>query len=355
MHLSEHPLAFKFLREGTMSMDSGTDVNSESSISTSASTSASLSAMLIRLNNKIGDEKRWRESMEAQLSHFETRMAEERSSRTNAVDRVKAQVTQAMDNLAAKIDTRMQTETEALHERSRHTEEALQNLASRVEEGLARNTQGIVQTLQSVGAPRQPTTPLQKGLSSSHLQGVAAADRGRGLGPAIPRQASALSGALPVAQRGLGRTQSPRAEQLARTPSVTERCGLVDPPARLRPMSPKAAPLPSREPTGTTSTNRPAHAIPGSDTLTRATTQLASVRREMSQQSCAAAEASGQPDATQQSLTARRSFSWRAPSPQVQAARLPLRVDERPLDPNPVNAGPLAARVVAQAAPLRRH
>mmetsp|Transcript_4653 Transcript_4653/g.9357 ORF Transcript_4653/g.9357 Transcript_4653/m.9357 type:complete len:104 (-) Transcript_4653:116-427(-) len=103
--------------------------------------------MLIRLNNKIGDEKRWRESMEAQLSHFETRMAEERSSRTNAVDRVKAQVTQAMDNLAAKIDNRMQTETEALHERSRHTEEALQNLASRVEEGLARNTQGIVQTL----------------------------------------------------------------------------------------------------------------------------------------------------------------------------------------------------------------
>mmetsp|Transcript_68616 Transcript_68616/g.200786 ORF Transcript_68616/g.200786 Transcript_68616/m.200786 type:complete len:398 (-) Transcript_68616:132-1325(-) len=136
----------------------GTDVSSESSISTSASAAASLSAMLIRLSGKISDDRRWRENMEMQISQFQDELAEERVKRETALQTVMAHVNESMNKLVARIDTKLHAEADSLRERSRRTEETLQNLATRVEDGLARHSKGLARTPQTTTMPSSACT-----------------------------------------------------------------------------------------------------------------------------------------------------------------------------------------------------
>jgi len=135
-----------------------TEADSNSSISTGAGAGASLSALLMRVSNRICHDRRWTEGFETRLSEIEAKLDEERSLRECALEKVKAQATEAMARLGTKIDTRIRTESDALSARSRKTEEALQHLAARVEEGLAKNTSGLAETLQTARARHDPST-----------------------------------------------------------------------------------------------------------------------------------------------------------------------------------------------------
>jgi len=132
--------------------------DSDSSISTSTNASVNFSALLARVSKKICYDRYWTECFETRLSEIEAKLDEERSLRECALEKVKAQATEAMARLGTKIDTRIRTESDALSARSRKTEEALQHLAARVEEGLAKNTSGLAETLQTARARHDPST-----------------------------------------------------------------------------------------------------------------------------------------------------------------------------------------------------
>lgn len=116
-----------------------------------------LEALALRLEEKLADEKKWRDTLIAQISRAEKSLEEERSARTQSMSALYSEVETSVVQLVSHIDRSIAKESQVVTTRSKASERAVLSLVARVEQGCARQITSSRELKPHV-APR-PITP----------------------------------------------------------------------------------------------------------------------------------------------------------------------------------------------------
>eukprot|EP00929_Paragymnodinium_shiwhaense_P015096 TRINITY_DN12310_c0_g1_i1.p1 TRINITY_DN12310_c0_g1~~TRINITY_DN12310_c0_g1_i1.p1 ORF type:complete len:304 (-),score=49.24 TRINITY_DN12310_c0_g1_i1:191-1102(-) len=169
-----------------------------------------LKALAHRLEVELAEERKWRMSLDEQLTQVESLLKNERAARSEAIKRLTNDLETSMKALVERIDTSLKAVGLQQSEKAKQSEEALLALIKRVEAGAT-----FAQNVRQYAAASAPATPLTlaqlqqthsgrstPGYPSGTLQGTPLAPRS----PARPilrpaAKPAATSRASPVAMR----------------------------------------------------------------------------------------------------------------------------------------------------------